>query len=537
MAEPVRCAIYTRKSSEEGLEQEFNSLHAQREACEAYVLSQKHEGWQLLPEAYDDGGISGGTLERPGLKALLAQVEAGKVDTIVVYKVDRLTRSLADFAKLVELFDRKGVSFVSVTQAFNTTTSMGRLTLNVLLSFAQFEREVTGERIRDKIAASKAKGLWMGGRPPLGYDPKERTLVVNQAEAEQVRLLYEQYLKLGSVDELVAFAADRNLTSKAWTGAAGQILGGQTLRRGALYHILANPVYIGLISHREKRHAGQHEPILSRALFNKVQKRLTEQRRRAKLRGNAAAASPFAGIAHLADGTRLTPTHTKRRGKRYRYYANTEVGIRISAALLEQKITAELEQQLGSTEMMASKLATLGGALAPRLEQARQLGELVANEGAVLSRTTALKLLERVVVNEKQIDLRLHGDLFGAQQSIVLHINLEEDLLTRNGSMALLSGSVRRQTSSSVLTHIAQGRIWFEELTSGVYPTVAALAAAEGVSGPYISNAIDLAFTAPSKVDALFSGKSIFDRTMADLKKLPPVAICWSQQALPLSIG
>lgn len=271
----VRCAIYTRKSSEEGLEQGFNSLHAQREACEAYVRSQVGEGWQMLDAAYDDGGFSGGSMDRPGLAKLLADIEAGKVDVVVVYKVDRLTRSLTDFARIVEAFDRRGVSFVSVTPAFNTTTSMGRLTLNVLLSFAQFEREVTGERIRDKIAASKAKGMWMGGNLPLGYDAPvdraTRALVVNTAEAETVRLIFDRYLELRSVHALVRWLAEQGIRSKAWTSSRGRQRGGEPFGRGALFHLLKNRTYVGEIPHRDRTYPGAHEPIVDAAVFAQVQ--------------------------------------------------------------------------------------------------------------------------------------------------------------------------------------------------------------------------------------------------------------------------
>src|SRR6202047_2166797 len=230
----VRCAVYTRKSSEEGLEQEFNSLHAQREACEAFISSQRHEGWSCLPQAYDDGGRSGGNLERPALQQLLAEIREGKVDVVVVYKIDRLTRSLADFAKIVEIFDAKGVSFVSVTQQFNTTTSMGRLTLNVLLSFAQFEREVTGERIRDKIAASKKKGMWMGGVPPLGYEARDRKLVIVESEAEIVRFIFRRYAGCGAVRLLKEELDARSINSRSWTSASGRLCGGKPFSRGAL---------------------------------------------------------------------------------------------------------------------------------------------------------------------------------------------------------------------------------------------------------------------------------------------------------------
>jgi len=280
---PIRCAVYTRKSSDEGLEQGFNSLDAQREACAAFVLSQKHEGWVLLDKAYDDGGQSGGTLDRPALKHLLADIDAGSIDLVVVYKIDRLTRSLADFARLVERFDARSCSFVSVTQAFNTATSMGRLTLNVLLSFAQFEREVTAERIRDKIAASKKKGMWMGGNPPLGYDPHpdptQRSLVVNPGEAEQVRAVFDLYARLGCLAKVTAALRSLGIVSKLRKGTGQVRPGGHPLSRGQVHYILTNPVYIGRIRHRDKTHAGLHPAIVPQELWDRVQ---------ACLAGNAA---------------------------------------------------------------------------------------------------------------------------------------------------------------------------------------------------------------------------------------------------------
>jgi site-specific DNA recombinase len=270
----LRCAIYTRKSTEEGLEQGFNSLHAQREACAAYTLSQAGEGWSKIETVYDDGGYSGGSMDRPGLRLLLDDIAKGRIDVVVVYKVDRLTRSLADFARIVELFDQKGVSFVSVTQAFNTTTSMGRLTLNVLLSFAQFEREVTGERIRDKIAASKKKGLWMGGRPPLGYDGVERKLVPNPSEAEAVRFIFRRYLELGSVLSLEADLRASAIGSKRWTNRKGDLVGGAAFTRGALYWLLSNPVYRGGIRHRDAVYPNAHPAIIDLGLWDAVQAKL-----------------------------------------------------------------------------------------------------------------------------------------------------------------------------------------------------------------------------------------------------------------------
>ena len=273
---PVRCAIYTRKSSEEGLDQEFNSLHAQREACEAYIASQKHEGWEINETAYDDGGYSGGSMERPALKRLLADIEDTVIDVVVVYKVDRLTRSLPDFAKMVEIFDARGISFVSVTQQFNTTNSMGRLTLNVLLTFAQFEREVTGERIRDKIAASRKKGIWMGGNVALGYDAVDRKLVVNLEEASTVRMIFRRYLKLGSVRSLKAELNEKGIVSKTRINPSGRRTGGKSLSRGSLYQILQNRLYIGKAVHKGKAYPGEHDEIVDRDLWDRVQTTLAQ---------------------------------------------------------------------------------------------------------------------------------------------------------------------------------------------------------------------------------------------------------------------
>src|SRR4051812_21229269 len=318
----LRCAVYTRKSSEEGLEQEFNSLDAQRESCEAFIKSQKHEGWLCLPEMYDDGGISGGTMDRPALKRLLADIEIGRIDTVVVYKVDRLTRSLNDFAKIVDVFDRQKVSFVSVTQQFNTTSSMGRLTLNVLLSFAQFEREVTGERIRDKIAASKQKGMWMGGNPPLGYDALARKLVVNPAEAETVRRIFALYLELGCVRRLKETVDRLGWTTKRFTTAAGHIQGGRPFSRGHLYRILSNPIYLGQIAHKGQLHPGQHQALIEPDTWETVRAQLACNTAGHRRRTGALEPSLLAGLLVDSAGERLSPSHAVKKGRRYRYYVS-----------------------------------------------------------------------------------------------------------------------------------------------------------------------------------------------------------------------
>jgi DNA invertase Pin-like site-specific DNA recombinase len=304
-----RCAIYTRKSSEEGLEQEFNSLQAQRDACEAYIRSQQHEGWVLARTRFDDGGFSGGKLERPGLQRLLADIRAGRIEIVVVYKVDRLTRSLADFARLVEIFDAQGVSFVSVTQQFNTTSSMGRLTLNVLLSFAQFERDVTGERIRDKIAASKKKGMWMGGNVPLGYDASERTLVINPTEAETVRHIFALYRELGCVRRVKDEADRLGLHTKRAARADGAERGGKPFTRGHIYAVLSNPIYTGQIAHKDQLYPGQHPALIDAESWAAVRHRLAAHASGHRRKVKAAEPSLLAGLLVDARGQRLTPTH------------------------------------------------------------------------------------------------------------------------------------------------------------------------------------------------------------------------------------
>jgi site-specific DNA recombinase len=319
MTQPIlrklRCAIYTRKSSEEGLEQEFNSLHAQREACEAYIASQRSEGWVALREQYDDGGVSGGTLERPGLKALMQDIEDGLIDVVVVYKIDRLSRSLADFAKLVEVFDRTGVTFVSVTQQFNTTTSMGRLTLNILLSFAQFEREVTAERIRDKVAASRKKGIWMGGVPPYGYRVENRKLVIDPERAEHVRWMFARFVEIGSATELARQIDQRGLSTP----------NGNRMDKKYLYRVLNNRAYIGEAVHKGESYPGEHDAIIDRKTWDKVHTILQESPRKRAANTRAETPAMLKGLIYGPDGAAFSPTHTKKRGRLYRYYVSQTI--------------------------------------------------------------------------------------------------------------------------------------------------------------------------------------------------------------------
>ena len=358
----IRCAIYTRKSTDEGLDQAYNSLHAQRNACQSYVLSQAGEGWTALPAFYDDGGFSGGNMERPALKRLLEDVAGGRIDVVVVYKIDRLTRALGDFARIVETFDKANVSFVSVTQAFNTTTSMGRLTLNVLLSFAQFEREVTGERIRDKIALSKARGMWMGGRAPLGYDmptdPVTRALVVNSAEAASVRAIFERYLELGSVHKLQRELSAEGAVSKRYVFRSGSTLGGVAFSRGSLFHLLKNRNYVGELVHKDRTHPGAHPAIVERELFDRVQALLVLHTPQRGQRVTRVGAAPLRGRIFDADGVAMSPTFSQGyAGRLHRYYVTSTLqrgglrrddGVirRVSAGVLETHVAQQLVRLL-----------------------------------------------------------------------------------------------------------------------------------------------------------------------------------------------
>ena len=354
-----RCAIYTRKSTDEGLEQNFNSLDAQRAACEAYILSQAGEGWECLPQVYDDGGWSGGNMERPALKRLLDEISKGQVDIVVVYKVDRLTRSLTDFARIVETFDNNNASFVSVTQAFNTTNSMGRLTLNVLLSFAQFEREVTGERIRDKIASSMARGIWMGGSIPKGYDLGDRRLDVNPIEAEQVRYIFKRYLELNSLISLAKNLDQNNIRSKRWTARSGKERGGYLYDPSGLSYLLRNRIYLGQITHKDKSFPGEHDAIVDADLFQQVQDRLAQNHHKFVNRQTRSAACPLHNKIFDAQGKPMRPNFGYGRGKKiYRYYVSdtllplgrlkagstTPLGDRLSAERTERF----LQDRLGS---------------------------------------------------------------------------------------------------------------------------------------------------------------------------------------------
>jgi len=389
----LRCAVYTRKSSEHGLEQDFNSLDAQREAAEAYVKSQAHEGWRLVKARYDDGGLSGGTLERPALQTLFADIRARKVDVVVVYKVDRLTRSLADFAKLVELFEAHGVSFVAVTQQFNTTTSMGRLTLNVLLSFAQFERELAGERIRDKFAASRRKGMWMGGTIPLGYDVEGRKLVINADEADRVRVIFQRYLALGCVSRLREDLEQRGIRSKQRILTSGEVLGGGSIGRGALYHLLQNRIYLGEVVHKGISYPGEHERIIDEELWSAVQDKL-EANRGTRRRSRLETGSLLGGLIFDDRGKLMSPTYSTRRGSRYRYY--------VSRALVRgHKEEAASHCRAGADDVERLVIECLGH----QLSRPEILIDVASGSWSTETRTLVRDNIERVVVDHGEVQI------------------------------------------------------------------------------------------------------------------------------------
>jgi DNA invertase Pin-like site-specific DNA recombinase len=519
-----RCAVYTRKSSEEGLDQHFNSLDAQREACAAFIKSQASAGWTLVKTSYDDGGMSGGTMERPALQQLLADIGAGLVNIIVVYKVDRLTRSLADFAKMVELFDSRGVSFVAVTQQFNTTTSMGRLTLNVLLSFAQFEREVTGERIRDKIAASKRKGLWMGGVPPLGYDLQAHRLVVNPGEAATVRDIYQRYLELGSVRQLSLDLAQREIVSKVRVSHQGLKSGGCGFSRGALYQLLANPIYLGEIRHRQERYPGQHQAIVPRELWQAVQQRLRAKARRGGRVITRATTSPLTGKLFDAQGEPLYAQGAAKGGRRYRYYVSRGLinrsvrdnghGWRLPVPELERAVALALQELLNDRPALLEELSRLQLAVPsvrPLLESTAALCQQIATEGL----TGAAEHLDRVELCNDGLRVRIRLQIADMQTGVPISHPLilsrfVKLTMKRRGVEARLilaaGNEPPRKVDAVLLKALARARAWFAELASGQAPSLAAIARREGLTKRYVERMARLAFAAPWFVEAVGQG-------------------------------
>jgi site-specific DNA recombinase len=516
-AKLVRCAIYTRKSTEQGLEQDFNSLDAQYDAAQADVRSQAHAGWTLLRAKYDDGGFSGGNTDRPALQRLLDDVRAGKIDVIVVYKVDRLTRSLADFAKLVELFDKHNVSFVSVTQQFNTTTSMGRLTLNVLLSFAQFEREVTSERIRDKISASKRKGLWVGGMVPLGYDTKSRKITVNEAEAERVRTIFRRYLELGSLNLLMADLRQQGIVTKLRTLKSGQSVGGIPFTRGPLAHLLRNRFYVAEVSFKGEIPQGEQPAIIDRELFDAVQAKLTDQANNHKaIRQNSEAL--LMGRIYDDRGNRMSPTYARKGGIKYRYY--------LSSALLKGA-----SEQAGSVRRISA--AEVEALVIRSVREHLNLPQRIEDRSLIAAP------IARVEVRPDHLIVRLPDRTAGSQQhkTVVdneLRVPWQKAMPTRRRELLLPDGMprhharpIRSETRATLVASIARGRRWLDELITDPAASPETIAQREGCTIRQVSMTLSLAFVAPEIVKAAIEGRLPHGIGVTRLRDAP---VEWSRQ-------
>jgi DNA invertase Pin-like site-specific DNA recombinase len=546
----LRCAVYTRKSTDEGLEKDFNSLDAQREACEAYILSQQHEGWSPIAEHYDDGGFSGGDMERPALRRLLAAVKAGRVDVIVVYKIDRLTRSLADFARIVDILDAADCSFVSVTQSFNTTSSMGRLTLNVLLSFAQFEREVAAERIRDKIAASKKRGMWMGGPLPLGYDAIDRKLVVVPEEAETVRDIMRRYLASEGVPSLVEELERDGVVSKRRKMRDGSTAGGTPFRRGALAHLLSNRVYIGLTTHRGVTYEGQHDAIVDCELFDAVQAKLARRDTERHERTDADAMSVLAGRITDQHGRAMVPAHTRNHDRRYRYYASiprdgcNEPAVRLPAVQLEQAVATAIVGLLRDPARLGENLRGISddirtGAAVAATELA---SSLAASQGAERKRILhRLDVLLRVSARsiEAEVDL---GALLpsspdkNAQQPLRTRINVPSSL-SRCGHEPRLkleppAGLPTRQRSALVelITRAFEARDQLLEMDAVAVATMPIR------QRRHLERTARLSYLAPDIVRSILDGRQATDLAARNLVRMASLPLDWAAQRHALQL-
>ncbi len=508
-----RCAIYTRKSTEEGLEQAFNSLDAQREACEAYVLSQVHEGWELVPDLYDDGGFSGGNMDRPGLKHLLTDVRAGKVDVIVVYKVDRLTRSLADFARIVEVLDGHNASFVSVTRAFNTTSSMGRLTLNVLLSFAQFEREVTRERVRDKVAASKARGMWMGGFVPLGYEVRDRKLVVVAEEAKKVRLIFERYLALGSVMALVDELNTKGVTSKVRIARSGNVSGGGKFSRGALYLMLQNRTYLGEVAFKGHIYPGEQEAIVDRTVFERVGALLALNRNNHLTGVHAAEPSLLMGKVWDDDGRLMSPDHAVKRGKRYRYYASdadrsakAPRPCRVPAGDLEGLVLSQLRKRFNE-ETAPTCLLSLD------------------TMSAVGQRQMVQDHVQRIEVRGDSVAIGFVGEEFETIVPAAIVCRGRETRL----AVAPADGG-RTCCDPALLKLVAKAQIAREAVEQSSDTSIAEIAFAHGFTRDYFGVLLRIAYLAPDIVGAILEGRQPVQLNRQRLARTTNLPIDWQTQ-------
>lgn len=569
-----RCAIYTRKSSDEGLDQDFNSLDAQREAAEHHIRAQAHEGWTVVPDRYDDGGFSGGSMERPALKRLMQDIEDGLVDVIVVYKIDRMSRSMADFMKIMEVFDRHKVSFVSVTQHFNTDTSMGRLILNILQSFAQFEREMTTERIRDKFAASKRKGMWMGGVPPLGYDVHNRKLEMNPREAEIVQYIFHRFIEIGSATMLVKDLAEKGYTSKNWVSRTGKHHQGQPITKSAIYKILCNQIYIGKISHKGTIYEGEHDGIIDPQIFEKVRSMIDTRVPNSSPLRCTATSYLLRGLVFDQDGYAMTCAAAKKKEKRYRYYVSTQAVKKsygecplktVSAALLEAVIVDQMRRLLARPEwakeiMAKAQKGDLGDNLTEqKIVHALENFELLWDELFPLEQLRLANLLiQRVVVcpDKVQISLRPVG-MAGLLHEIMPDVKLTAARLTEDSPIIIeipvifkmrggrkfittpdgrdLGASKKPKYESNLIRAIIRGHEFADKLQKEQDLTIMTLAQREMLDHAYVGKAIRTTQLAPDIIEAILNGRQPQAMTLSELMR--PFPDNWNEQRHHFGFG
>lgn len=534
MKKQIRCAIYTRKSTEEGLEQDFNSLDAQREACEAYIKSQQHEGWVLIEKHYDDGGFSGGTLERPAVKELFKDIESGEVDTVVVYKVDRLTRSLMDFSKIVELFDKQNVSFVSITQHFNTTTSMGRLTLNILLSFAQFEREVTGERIRDKIAASKKKGMWMGGNVPIGYKVEDKILVPDSPWDETVQQIFNGYLELKSVNKLKENLEDNNIKGKS----------GLNFSTGNLYYILSNQIYIGQVKHKKNVYEGEHQAIIDKQIFEKAQEIMYKNRVDKNCGEKSASNSLLAGKIFDDKGNRMTPSHSNTRKRKYRYYVSLAVTklkkgqegsvSKIPAGEIEKFVVDAIKEFLTDIKKMQKYIKDFD------VNKQKEILKAIKNIEDFAEPKSLRAILNKVVISEKSIEITLCGNTLTKVLECLIdktefpEIKTETDTTisilkkveitktSRSGNILIINSGDKPMSRPNpyLINAIVKCHYWHKLLIGGKVKSVKEIQEVEGLTdNTYIKDILKLKFIPPTLTAQILNGTQPRDLSVQKLIK------------------
>ena len=553
MSGRIRCGIYTRKSTEEGLEQDFNSLDAQREACESYVQSQRGLGWIAQKKRYDDGGISGGTLDRPALQELLADIEQGRINLVVVYKVDRLTRSLMDFAKIIEAFDAKGISFVSVTQQFNTANSMGRLTLNVLLSFAQFEREVTAERIRDKIAASKKKGMWMGGPLPLGYDVKDRKLIINKTEAETVRHIFCMYGELGTVRKVKEKLDHLGIVTKLRAQKNGKATGGKPFSRGNLYQLLSNPIYIGRIPHKGESYPGEHNAIVDQQTWEKAQGLLAGNATNRSQPTNVRGAFLLTGKVFDENGEPLYQSQADKNGRRYCYYISKHLmngtrqnneGWRLPANTLEDKVLAILLDIFGCPSRLIDLLCLDNPSTASltKLKVGATNPVRILTEGKPKEKQHILQsIIHRIELAPTSIKMKFETrglaqvlDLSLADEASPITIDVPIRLRRRGVETKMTIHSpnaCKRNVDVHLCRLIAQAHLWFDQLSSGQASTVREIAMRERVNEHEITRVLHLAFLSPQIVEEIIDGRQAEEVSVHRLRRLSSIPYNWAEQA------